>query len=38
MLWLILAVFGGLAVTAGAAAFAKQSLIEDARSATKGYF
>jgi len=38
MLWMTIVAFGGFALTAGAAAFAKQSLIEDAQSATKGYF
>ncbi|MBB3904659.1 hypothetical protein GGR33_004182 [Methylobacterium brachythecii] len=38
MLVMTIIVLGGLALTAGVAAFAKQSLIEDARSATKGYF
>jgi len=38
MLWIAFVALGGLAATAGLAAFAKQSLIEDAEAATRGYF
>ncbi|WP_238231324.1 hypothetical protein [Methylobacterium thuringiense] len=38
MVWIAFITFGGLALATGAAVIAKQSLIEDAQSATKGYF
>lgn len=38
MIWIAFALVGGLAATGSAAVIAKQSLIDDAQAATKGYF
>ncbi|GJD84002.1 hypothetical protein HPGCJGGD_1877 [Methylobacterium haplocladii] len=38
MVWIAFVAFGSVAATAGVVIFAKQSLIDDAQAATKGYF